>query len=43
MLSGDVSRARRKVKRDAMAAQLILQAFLDFRSKLANGQSPAED
>jgi len=36
MLSADMSRAKRKRKRDTVAAQFILQAFLDSRSRPHN-------
>ncbi|OGX03001.1 MAG: hypothetical protein A3G87_05060 [Omnitrophica bacterium RIFCSPLOWO2_12_FULL_50_11] len=33
LLAQDVSRAKRKVRRDALAAQITLQSYLDFMSR----------
>jgi len=42
LISGGVSRAKRKGKRDALAATLILQAFLE-RERRERASPPADD
>jgi len=42
MLRADLSRKRRKRKRDTIAAQLILQSFLNYRSSLPGTGTAAD-
>lgn len=38
MIEQDISRAKRKVKRDAIAAEIMLQSYLDFSKRKGLGQ-----
>lgn len=43
LIGGGVSRAKRKLSRDRLAAVLILQSYLDAQGRRPDGQEPPDD